>query len=97
MALSIRQAKLLAAAKMLPPRIMMLGGAIQEPELCSYCTRKYTINDEVYATPGCLLKNETLPKFGGEISREIRRHLRSNREKDSKPSLRDEIEGVYEF
>ena len=69
MALSIRQIKaaLLAAAKMRPPRKMMFGAAIQEPELCLYCMRKYSNNDEVYATPGCLLKNETLPKFGGDL------------------------------
>ena len=96
--LSTRQSLLLAAARIRPPkRRMMIGGEVQEPELCSYCIHKYSNNDNVYATPDCLLKNETLPALGGNFSRGIRKYLRSDRRKDSAPSKRDETEGVYLF
>ena len=95
--LTLRQLKLLRAAKVPPPRRMTAGGVVQEPERCLYCTKKYSENDDVYATPGCLLKNEAIPAFGGQISNEIRQYLRSDRYKDSAPNIRDGIEGVYLF
>jgi hypothetical protein len=96
-AISTRQSLLLAAAKKRPSKRRMIGGVIQEPELCLYCMHKYSNNDDVYATPSCLLKNETLPALGGVFSREIRQYLRADRKKDSAPDKRDGTEGVYLF
>jgi hypothetical protein len=97
MTLSSRQSKLLTAAKEPPSRKRTFDGLVQEPELCLYCMNKYSITDNVYATPGCLTKKESIPTLGAEISRNIRKHLRSDRRKDSSAHLRNGIDGVYLF
>lgn len=98
MSVSNLQKKLLAAAKLPPPRTMLSGGVIRDPELCSYCMAKYESNDDIFATPGCLLRQQRVPTLGGEFSRQIRSYLRKNRLGDSaRKEGREDLAGLYQF